>query len=45
MRPFSTHKRCKATKCALESPADYLPLKMSLENEYLDLPFIEDKNN
>ena len=34
-----------ATKGALESPLVCLPLKISLEGEPLDLPFLEDKNN
>lgn len=34
-----------ATKGALESPLVCLSLKISLECEPLDLPFLEDKNN
>lgn len=34
-----------ATKGVLESPLECLPLKISLECEPLDLPFLEDKNN
>lgn len=35
----------RATKGALKSPLVCLPLKISLEGEPLDLPFLEDKNN
>ena len=34
-----------AAKGDLESPLVCLPLKISLEGEPLDLPFLEDKNN